>query len=396
MVELFSRLLAQRGLPPHGYCLLWDPLLVWTHVVSDLLIGLAYFSIPLALATFVRRRKDVQFGWVVWLFAAFILACGVTHFMSILVLWVPAYGIEGLIKLVTAIISVATAIVLWPLLPKALALPSPAQLALANDDLRARIRERDEALAALRQETLERERAEEMLRQAQKMEAVGQLTGGVAHDFNNLLTVVVGNVDRALRLTPEDERVKEALRNAMEGAERAARLTQQLLAFARRQTLSPSQVDLTAIVEDMADMLKRTLGPACEVRLDLATDLPDVVVDRVQTESVVLNLALNARDAMPDGGTLHISTKPQGDSVVLTVSDTGSGMTDEVRSHMFEPFFTTKPVGQGTGLGLSQVYGFTKQSGGDIEVKSAIGSGTSISLLLPRAGKLQGERKAGS
>lgn len=383
MIETLFRFIAERGLAPHGYCLLWDPGLIWTHVVSDLLIGLAYFSIPVVLGTFLARRRDVQFGWMLWLFAGFILACGLTHFMSILVLWVPAYGIEGLIKVATAVVSVVTAIALWPLLPKAIALPSPAQLKLANDDLVARILERDQALAALRRETAERERAEDMLRQAQKMEAVGQLTGGVAHDFNNLLMIVVGNLERAQRLAPGDQRLQASLANAMEGADRASRLTQQLLAFSRRQALSPSREDLNAIVSEMAGLIERTIGSNCDVVFDLAPNLPKVVVDRLQTENVLLNLALNARDAMPDGGSLRFTTRAGANAVVLAVADTGTGMTDEVRDRIFEPFFTTKPLGKGTGLGLSQVYGFTKQSGGDIEVDSAPGEGTTISLILP-------------
>lgn len=383
MFDYIARMMAERGLAPHGYCLLWDPALVWTHVVSDLLIGLAYFSIPLVLATFLARRRDVQFGWVGWLFAAFIMACGITHFMAIYVLWVPAYGVQGLIKLATAAVSVITAVALWPLLPKLIALPSPAQLAKANADLEIRIRERDEALDALRRETVERERAQDLLRQAQKMEAIGQLTGGVAHDFNNLLTIVVGNLDRALRLADGEEKLRVPLTNAREGAERAAKLTQQLLAYSRRQTLVATSQDLNAILSDAAALLRSTLGPQYELVLQLDPDLPSVIVDRSQTENVVLNLALNARDAMPDGGLICLSTRVAGTNVVLAVSDTGVGMDAEVRERIFEPFFTTKPVGKGTGLGLSQVYGFTKQSGGEVEVVSETGRGTVISLILP-------------
>jgi signal transduction histidine kinase len=387
MFSYFTHLLAERGLAPHGYCLFWDPALIWTHVISDLLIGLAYFSIPLVLARFLALRRDVQFGWVVWLFAAFILACGLTHFMSILVLWVPAYGVEGLIKLVTAVVSVVTAIALWPLLPKAVALPSPSQLALANTDLVARVAERDLAVAALTREKAEREHTEEMLRQAQKMEAVGQLTGGIAHDFNNLLMIIMGNVERARRFAPGNEQVLASLANAMEGAERAAKLTQQLLAFSRRQTLTPTSQDLNAIIEDMSGMLQATLGSAHEMVVDLGAGLPNVVVDRSQCENVVLNLAINARDAMPDEGSLRITTRREGDYVELCVADTGVGMTEEVRNRIFEPFFSTKPLGQGTGLGMSQAWGFTKQSGGDIDVQSTPGKGTTIILRLPVAKK---------
>lgn len=384
MYDYVSRMLAARGLPPHGYCLLWDPVLVWTHVVADLLIGLAYFSIPLVLGKFLAKRRDVEFGWVGWLFAAFIMACGVTHFMKIVVLWVPAYGIEGLIKLVTALISVATAVALWPLLPKLIALPSPRQLAIANEDLLQRVQERDEALAALQHETADRERAEEMLRQSQKMEAVGQLTGGIAHDFNNLLMVMVGNLERARRLAPKDEQLQTSLESALEGADRAAKLNAQLLAFARRQPLMPSAQDLSCIVGDMSSLLKSTLGPTYDLVFNLEPHPPKVIVDRLQTENVILNLAINARDAMPGGGTLTITTDASEKTVILSVSDTGIGINSDIRNRIFEPFFTTKPFGQGTGLGLSQVYGFTKQSGGEIEVESEPRVGTTIRIILPQ------------
>jgi len=385
MVEYLSRMFSERGLPPHGYCLLWDPALIWTHVISDLVIGLAYFSIPLVLATFLSRRRDVQFGWVGWLFAGFILACGATHFMSILVLWIPAYGIEGLMKVATALISVTTAVALWPLLPRLIALPSPAQLARANADLVLRIAERDEALSALQRETAERQRTEDLLRQTQKMEAIGQLTGGVAHDFNNLLMITSGNIERAQKMSAGDARLEGALASAMEGVDRAAKLTQQLLSFSRRQPHIIDYADLNAVVRGIADLIDNTLGSQYELALELEADLPNVLVDRAHTENAILNLAVNARDAMPEGGRLTFSTSTRGDNVVIAVADTGIGIAEPLRDRIFEPFYTTKPLGQGTGLGLSQVYGFTKQSGGDVEVESEPGKGTTIKLILPAA-----------
>jgi signal transduction histidine kinase len=386
MFEYLQQMLSDQGLAPHGYCLLWEPRLIWTHVVADALIGLAYFSIPIVLARFLTKRRDVQFGFVVWMFAAFIMACGATHFVSILTLWVPAYGFEGGVKAATAAVSVVTAAALWPLLPKALALPSPAQLQRANDELRGLVEERDRALADLNRASAERARAEEMLRQSQKMEAVGQLTSGVAHDFNNLLTIVLGNLDRAARMVAEHPQLASAIGNATQGAERAAKLTDQLLAFARKQPLRPEAHDLSALVRDMDELLRRSVGNHVEVRLDLAEGLPPVEVDRNQTENAILNLAINARDAMPAGGTLRLTTGLGDGQVTLTVRDAGDGMTPEVLARAVEPFFTTKPLGEGTGLGLSQVYGFVKQSRGDMELASAPGEGTTVLLRFPAAG----------
>jgi signal transduction histidine kinase len=278
---------------------------------------------------------------------------------------------------------VITAVALWPLLPKALALPSPAQLQRANEELRGLVEERDRALADLNRASAERAHAEEMLRQSQKMEAVGQLTSGVAHDFNNLLTIVLGNLDRAARLAADRPQLRDVIGNATHGAERAAKLTDQLLAFARKQPLRPEAHDLSALVQDMEELLRRSVGGQVEVTFDLATGLPPVEVDRNQTENAILNLAINAGDAMPNGGALTLTTGIRDGEVTLSVTDTGTGMSEEVLARAVEPFFTTKPVGQGTGLGLSQVYGFVKQSHGDMELASALGEGTTVLLRFP-------------
>ena len=241
------------------------------------------------------------------------------------------------------------------------------------------------------------EEAQEALRQAQKMEAVGQLTGGVAHDFNNLLQVVVGNLETLQRRLPDNlGRLKRAADNAMAGAQRAANLTQHLLAFSRRQPLNPRPVAVNKLVAGMSDMLRRTLGEHVEVDTHLDPNLWHVEIDENQLESALLNLAVNARDAMPEGGCLSIETSnvellkssgtdlPAGDYVVIGVTDNGLGMTADVLARAFEPFFTTKGVGQGTGLGLSQVYGFVSQSGGKVKISSQPGIGTAIHIFLPR------------
>jgi signal transduction histidine kinase len=397
MFDSIRRLLEADSLSPHGICLLWRPELIWTHAASDAVIGAAYFSIPVVLAYFVSRRRDVAFTWVFWAFAAFILACGATHFFSIWTLWFPDYGIEALIKAVTAIASIMTAIALWPLLPKALALPSPAQLRQANETLEQRIRERDDALEALRRETADRVKAEEMLRQSQKMEALGQLTGGIAHDFNNLLTVMMGSLESIARRAGDDKALRRALDNAQAGADRAATLTQQLLAFARKQSLQPVDQDVNDLIQRMLELLRRALGERISLHADLAPDLWPVRIDPNQLESALLNLAVNARDAMPEGGVLTIRTRnavedvngvagtsDRDQFVLIEVADTGAGMSDDVKPKVFEPFFTTKPVGRGSGLGLSQVEGFVTQSGGRVVIESAAGQGTSVRLYLPR------------
>jgi signal transduction histidine kinase len=382
MASFLTDLLSTSNFSPHGLCLLWRPDLIWLHVGSDAIIALSYFSIPFVLAMFVSRRPDIEFSWVFWAFAIFITACGLTHVFAIYTLWVPAYGIEGLIKAVTAVASVVTAALLWPLLPKLLAIPSPAQLRAAQ--------------AAVEVEAQQRRRAETMLRHAQKMEAIGQLTGGVAHDFNNLLMVIGGSVDRLRRRhnDPQDVKILDMTQSAVA---RGESLTRQLLTFSRRQTLSPKVIDLGARIASFLPMLRQPLRSdvAVEIRQPVAPLL--VKVDPNEFEIALLNLTLNARDAMPEGGHItitvtsaHLTGKEglgglSGDVVKIAYSDTGVGIPDDVRERIFEPFFTTKTVDRGTGLGLSQVYGFLRQAGGAITVDSEVGRGTTFNLYLPRS-----------
>lgn len=231
----------------------------------------------------------------------------------------------------------------------------------------------------------EQRHAEEALRQSQKLEAVGQLTGGVAHDFNNLLNVVLLNLDRVERGLPEASPLRTRLRDAVKGAERAATMTHKLLAFARRQPLSPVSTDVNAQIASFAEFLRGTIGPRIRLETDLAPNLPRVRIDPNQFESAILNLAVNARDAMPEGGTLTLATRPlpEGDGFAVEVSDTGAGMAPEVEARAFEPFFTTKPLGQGTGLGLSQVFGFAQQSGGSAAFVRDGRPGTTVRLSFP-------------
>ncbi|MBB6093681.1 PAS domain S-box-containing protein [Povalibacter uvarum] len=250
--------------------------------------------------------------------------------------------------------------------------------------------------AKVTRDMTEKRAMQEQLHQSQKMEAIGQLTGGVAHDFNNLLTVILGNLDTiSRRMSGTDQRLLRAVDHAMQGAERAATLTRQLLAFARRQPLNPKPTDLNRLVISMGDLLHRMLREDIVVDRQLDKDLWFVEVDTHQLESALLNLAVNARDAMIQGGKLTIETTnlhlaerrgeiPAGDYVLICVTDTGCGMTSEVMERAFDPFFTTKPIGEGTGLGLSQVFGFMRQSGGHVRLHSEAGQGTTVRLYLPR------------
>ena len=496
-----------EGLTPHGFCLLWEPWLIALHAFSDAAIGIAYFTIPLALVAFVRRRRDLVFKPMFWLFASFILLCGTEHWFEILTLWVPAYGAQGVVKAATATVSVLTAIGLWWLLPRALALPSPAQLREANAalresearhrasfelspvpihilngdgiitdvsdswlhllryapadvigrpiddfiaagspgwaakdrntlleygqlrDLERRFRRHDgEVIDALVSSRLERRdgatwivcvliditarrkaeaalrTSEERLRHAQKMEAVGQLTGGIAHDFNNMLQGIGGALELMERriATNRVGEVQPYIDAARQSVGRAAGLTNRMLAFARRQALLPTSVEPDELIRGMDELIRRTVGPAIQVTLQLGGGAWSALCDANQLESALLNLAINARDAMPDGGTLTIATADEylsaaelvdthdtgeaepGDYVEIAVSDTGCGMTQDVQARAFEPFFTTKPTGQGTGLGLSQIYGFVRQSGGIVRLESQVGEGTTVRLYLPR------------
>ena len=520
-INQLTRLFSETGLPPHGFCLLWDPALIWLHSTSDIVIGLSYFAIPVALAAVVFNRRDFAFGWLFWMFALFILACGTTHFMDVWVLWHPDYAAQGLIKAATATASLLTATLLWPLVPKFVSFPTPVQFQRVSDLLESESVERQRAVAQLAeteetfrrlvdgvkdhaifmldtdgyvtswnsgavrikgytaeeaigshfsrfyvpeeqqagmpekvlQETInagkheaeawrvrkdgsrfwasvvldplhdeaghiigfakitrditEQRQAEEALEearaalvQAQKLEAIGQLTGGVAHDFNNLLAAILGSLELLEReVGPLSARGHRLLGVVRQAAERGATLTTRLLAFSRKQTLAPQPTDLNKLVAGMSELLRRTLGEQIIIETVLAGGLWQVLIDQNQMESSILNLSVNARDAMPQGGKLTIETGntyldtdyadahsevQAGEYVLIAVSDNGVGMPPEVMSRAFEPFFTTKDDGKGTGLGLSHVFGFAKQSGGHIMLYSETGHGTSVKIYLPR------------
>jgi signal transduction histidine kinase/CheY-like chemotaxis protein len=265
-----------------------------------------------------------------------------------------------------------------------------------EDQVRERTGQLETVNEQLRQQVAERRQVEAALQQAQKMEVIGQMTGGVAHDFNNLLTAVLGNLELAAR-RGKDENIRRYLDGATQAARRGAKLTSQLLAFSRTQRLQIEPIDLNAIVTAMGDLLFRTIGATVRIETILEGWLWPATADPSQIELVILNLAVNARDAMRGGGRLTITTAnvpnedksrpaelPAGDYVCVAVSDTGTGMTEEVLRKAFEPFYTTKPVGSGTGLGLSQVYGIAKQSDGTVVIDTKLGKGTTVRVFLPR------------
>ena len=274
-----------------------------------------------------------------------------------------------------------------------------------NETLESRIAQRTGELAQvndrLMHEINERERTQAALVQSQKMEAIGRLTGGIAHDFNNLLHVIVGNVDLIDRIS-SDERVRRFAGIAKKSAQRGTKLTGQLLAFARNQSLLLRAVDLPELIDGMKDLLRVSLGSRVVIDLQLQPDLGRAMADTNQIEMAILNLAINARDAMPEGGTITIRNEVRNGSpdtnggnlapgryAVVSIADTGTGIRPEILSKVFDPFFTTKPVGQGTGLGLSQVYGIAQQSGGTARISSLPGQGTKVEIWLPLAGREQ-------
>ena len=278
------------------------------------------------------------------------------------------------------------------------------QLELLNGELERRVAERTAELERTNQElehrveerTREREAALAKMHEMQKLESLGQLTGGVAHDFNNLLTVMLANLSLLRKRLPEDPKVMRLIDGALQGAERGATLTSRMLAFARRQDLKPETVDLPKLVDGMAEMLRRSLGPAVQIHTEFRSGLAAVRVDPNQFELALLNLALNARDAMPFGGTLAVGARgadaaegppglAPGDYVCVEVTDTGTGMDEETLKRDAEPFFTTKGVGKGTGLGLSMVHGLAAQSDGAMRITSRPGQGTTVELWLPAA-----------
>jgi signal transduction histidine kinase len=430
MLEFFRQLFSTDIFMPHGMCFAWDPGVLWLNVLSDSVIAASYYAIPFLLFYFVKKRRDLAFNPIFVAFGVFILACGTTHLLGAVTVWTPA---DGLVKAVTALASAATFLMLIPLMPVLIKLPSPSEMEKEiverraaeeeirrmNAELERRVAGRTAELAEsvakqksaadslrsanedLQREMQRRHEVEDQLIQAQKMEAVGRLAGGVAHDFNNLLTAILGYAEL---LRGQVELDPEALDYAAEvtvAAERASALTNQLLAFSRRQSAAPQVVDMNHVVKRIDKLLRRIIGEDIELETRLAPDLWRVMVDPAHMDQVIMNLAVNSRDAMPGGGKLtietanvqlteeyagsHLGAQP-GPHVMMAVSDTGTGMDAATQARVFEPFYTTKEQGKGTGLGLSIVYGIVKQNAGGIRLYSEPAHGTVFKIYLPAVG----------
>jgi signal transduction histidine kinase/CheY-like chemotaxis protein len=414
MPDGLSRFFSQDGFMPHGMCYLWQPGVLWLNVVSDALITLAYFSIPFTLLYFVRKRADLQFNWMFVCFAIFIVACGTTHLMEILVVWHPAYWVSGTVKALTAFASVPTAVLLVKLVPQALLLPSPRELEL-------RVAERTQQLETTHQEL---QRAYEDLRhtqltilQQERLRALGQMASGVAHDINNALSPAAlylqGLLEREPGLTL---RAREYLETIQRAVEDVSHTVARMREFSRSRDTQfvPAVIQLGRLITQVVTLTRarwlnmpQERGVVIEVETSVPDDLPLVLGSDSEIRDALTNLVLNAADAMPDGGTLRLrahaifngpgSRVKEGGPELPThvrveVSDTGVGMDEQTQRKCLEPFFTTKGE-RGTGLGLALVYGTVQRHSGEIEIASEPGKGTTVSLIFPVA--REGERADG-
>jgi len=490
LLWFFSRALFASNFLPHWYCYVGNTRLVWTNVLADLLIGISYVVISATLATLVRRAgSNLPYQGFFWAFGVFIVSCGATHFMEVLTIWRPVYWMSAAVKIVTALASVGTAVVLVLAAPEILlfvrsarqsaaragnekfrALVEASPLAVFSVDRRGQVtswnpgaekifgftsdqaigrsnpiippdlasehqlllqkvfsgeiirgfesvRQRADSsripvnayaaplyaedgsingVMSVLEDISEAKRLESQVRQSQKLEVLGRLAGGVAHDFNNMLMVLDSSAELLDRSLPADAPARGYLTQIQRTTAKAAAVTKQLLAFSRKQVLEVRALDLHAALAESEFMLPRLLGSDIELSFHHNAVQSWIKSDHGQIEQIVANLTINARDAMPNGGHLTISTRneqhasPQENGgaspalwIVLEVADTGSGMDEKTRAQIFEPFFTTKAPGKGTGLGLSTVYGIVSQSGGHIQVHSALGHGTRFEIFLP-------------
>lgn len=420
MLEFFSKLFSADFMP-HGHCYFWRPEILWTHVGSDIVIALAYYSIPLALLILIRKRKDITFNWIFVCFAAFIFLCGTTHLVSILTVWHGTYRLEGLIKVLTAIVSALTAGILWPLLPRILTLPSlselEAELALrkqsegiileTNFELEARIAERTreleettedlqryrthlEELVLLR--TRELMESQSQLRRAERLSSLGVFAAGLAHEINNpigaMMLVAQNSLNVAESNDSDETRLRQTLtemcKKILAHANRCGSIVRGIRQFSRGHISEKNPHSLQKLITSAIELTESTLetkGIAIECDFD-STD-PHILADHVEIEQVLVNVIRNALEASEGGVEIKIRTMRNDESVTLEIEDNGPGMSDEVSERVFDPFFTTRQSAGGTGLGLSISHGIVTDHGGSIEMLSKVGKGTTVRLNFP-------------
>ncbi len=408
-------LLAPQDMPIHGMVRGADPSLLYTHVASDVVTAFSYLSIAIGLTLLVYRlRRDLPFSALFLLFGAFIVLCGATHFLAVASLWWSPGWISAGVSAVTAAVSLLTAVLLPRQLPQIQQLVRDAgavrerdreraraeALSEANDLLTSQASQLELANARLVESLAQREALEAQLRQSQKMEVMGRLASGVAHDFNNLLTVMHGNVEMARASLGRESPVDSMLDDVAKATESATHLTRRLLAFGRTEHGARTEVSLDTLIANDERFFQRVLPSAMQMTFSLHSELAVIRVNTTQLQQAVLNLIVNARDAMHAKGTICVETArvdvsmsapetappiAHGRYATITVRDSGTGISDEVRPRLFEPFFTTKPSGQGTGLGLAMVYETAAQHGGGVHVSSMRDAGSAFTLYLPIA-----------
>lgn len=377
---------------PHGYCLLWDPTLIWGSILSDGLITIAYLTIPAALVHVVRSRRDTGFGWLFWAFAVFIVACGVSHAMHIWNLWHGHYGVEILVKAVTAVASVTTAIVLWRILPTLVELPSQSDLLVANAELQQRVAERDEALSRLEKEVAERIRAETKahILRVSRLSAMGAMASTIAHELNQPLTASSNYIAAAAQmvdeLRPPQPALTQVLSKARAQSTRVSEIIKRMRAFTLKGEVIRQPTHPASLVNSALETLRgRFRTEKIEVVVDIASDVHDVAVDRVQIEQVLSNLFRNALDALlsSEQRRIQISAIETAEAVEFRVIDSGPGLKVGAGADVFQLFASTKPNGLGLGLPLCRT--IVEAHGGRIWAESTAGAGATFVVALPIA-----------
>ena len=430
MTEFIAKLLSSDFMP-HGMCYLWQPDIIWLHVISDSLIAVSYLVIPLALVHFVRKRPDLPFHWMFLMFGAFIVGCGATHVMEVWTVWNGTYRLAGVVKALTAMASMATAALLIPLIPRALALPSPAQLHAANEELEREVAERRRAEAALQaardelevrvhlrtaelaraneelkaeilhaqRAEAERRRAEQDLKTIQdelahvsRLTTMGELAASIAHEVSQPLTAVITNANACLRWLAADppnlDEARDTLTRILRDGRRASDVIQRIRALLKRRAPESVPQDVNELIREVLALVQDALRTAqVSAQVELGGNVPAVLGDRVQIQQVVLNLVMNGIEAMREVDDrprrLVVGSSPREGEVVVTVSDSGVGIDPDKLGRLFDPFFTTKAEGMGMGLSVSR--SIVESHGGRLWASSGEASGATFRFTVPMA-----------